>query len=290
MPQSAFDHVPVEWHEIGSSLDCHPCPQAGKSAQCGTKFRRQSKIGAGLRPRGPESESCGQQLTRAKEVWVGHRGLAQPVRGGIEITQKQSAHPEIVQQHRRLWIVRGQSHTSLHVRERRLRLPKKRKREADLACRHRGVRRQVCRHFQFDSRLLKAALQTAQDAEDEMGEGRVPVGLQNFRQQSLGMGHILPDGWAQVLAHGRLVAFYSDRHGIFRVNAKVATTGDGKTEFGRLAERLGIAVIHARTPQAKGRVERANQTLQDRLVKEMRLRVSLLGTVDLGLESCHHPS
>jgi transposase len=77
---------------------------------------------------------------------------------------------------------------------------------------------------------------------------------------------------AHVLAHGRPVALYSDRHGIFRVNAKEATTGDGKTEFGRVAERLGITVIHARTPQAKGRVERANQTLQDRLVKEMRLR------------------
>jgi transposase len=77
---------------------------------------------------------------------------------------------------------------------------------------------------------------------------------------------------AHVLAHGRPVAFYSDRHGIFRVNAKEAVSGDGKTEFGRVAERLKIAVIHARTPQAKGRVERANQTLQDRLVKEMRLR------------------
>ena len=39
-----------------------------------------------------------------------------------------------------------------------------------------------------------------------------------------------------------------------------------------MAERLKIEPIHALTPQAKGRVERANQTLQDRLVKEMRLR------------------
>lgn len=75
-----------------------------------------------------------------------------------------------------------------------------------------------------------------------------------------------------VLAHGRPLAFYSDRHGIFRVNAKDAASGDGKTEFGRVADRLGIEPIHALTPQAKGRVERANQTLQDRLVKEMRLR------------------
>jgi transposase len=75
----------------------------------------------------------------------------------------------------------------------------------------------------------------------------------------------------QVLTHGRPLAFYSDRHGIFRVNAKDAESGDGKTEFGRVVERLDIALINALTPQAKGRVERANQTLQDRLIKEMRL-------------------
>ncbi len=77
---------------------------------------------------------------------------------------------------------------------------------------------------------------------------------------------------AQVLAHGRPLAFYSDRHGVFRVNAKDAQSGDGKTEFGRVMDRLDIGLITALTPQAKGRVERANQTLQDRLIKEMRLR------------------
>ena len=74
-----------------------------------------------------------------------------------------------------------------------------------------------------------------------------------------------------VLAHGRPLAVYSDRHGIFRVNAKDAQSGDGKTAFGRVVARLDIASIQALTPQAKGRVERANQTLQDRLVKETRL-------------------
>jgi hypothetical protein len=75
-----------------------------------------------------------------------------------------------------------------------------------------------------------------------------------------------------ILEHGRPLAFDSDRHGIFRVNAKDAQSGDGKKEFGRVAERLEIEPIHAVTPQAKGRVERANQTLQDRLVKEMCLQ------------------
>jgi transposase len=75
-----------------------------------------------------------------------------------------------------------------------------------------------------------------------------------------------------VLAHGMPLALYSDRHGIFRVNAVDSASGDGKTEFNRVTERLKIEQICAHSPQAKGRVERANQTLQDRLIKEMRLR------------------
>jgi transposase len=74
-----------------------------------------------------------------------------------------------------------------------------------------------------------------------------------------------------MLSHGVPLAFYSDRHGIFRVNAKDVASGDGLTAFNRVTDRLGIKQICATTPQAKGRVERANQTLQDRLIKEMRL-------------------
>ncbi len=76
---------------------------------------------------------------------------------------------------------------------------------------------------------------------------------------------------SHILAHGVPLALYSDRHGIFRVNAKDVESGDGLTELGRVVGRLKIEQICATTPQAKGRVERANQTLQDRLVKELRL-------------------
>lgn len=70
--------------------------------------------------------------------------------------------------------------------------------------------------------------------------------------------------------HGRPVAFYSDKHSIFRVNNPER---EGElTQFTRALRTLDIEPIHANTPQAKGRVERANQTLQDRLVKELRLR------------------
>ncbi len=72
--------------------------------------------------------------------------------------------------------------------------------------------------------------------------------------------------------HGKPVAFYSDKAGVFRVNAKNPKAGDGLTQFGRAMNDLNIDVICANTPAAKGRVERAHQTLQDRLVKELRLR------------------
>ena len=71
--------------------------------------------------------------------------------------------------------------------------------------------------------------------------------------------------------HGKPVAFYSDKAGVFRVNAKKPTGGDGYTQFGRAMGELNIETLCANTPQAKGRVERVNATLQDRLVKEMRL-------------------
>ena len=72
-----------------------------------------------------------------------------------------------------------------------------------------------------------------------------------------------------IIKHGLPIAFYSDKHSIFRVNMPGCY---GATQFGRVAQELGIEIICANSAQAKGRVERANQTLQDRLIKEMRLR------------------
>jgi hypothetical protein len=72
--------------------------------------------------------------------------------------------------------------------------------------------------------------------------------------------------------YGKPIAFYSDKHGIFRVNQKQDLgTREGITQFGRAMQELDIQILCANSPQAKGRVERANQTLQDRLVKELRL-------------------
>lgn len=72
--------------------------------------------------------------------------------------------------------------------------------------------------------------------------------------------------------YGKPVAFYSDKHTIFRTaHAATKNSERGQTQFGRALGELNVDIICANTPQAKGRVERANRTLQDRLVKELRL-------------------
>ena len=72
-------------------------------------------------------------------------------------------------------------------------------------------------------------------------------------------------------AHGCPVAFYSDKHSVFRSVKQDAKGGQGMTQFGRALSELNIEILCANSSQAKGRVERANRTLQDRLVKELRL-------------------
>lgn len=72
-------------------------------------------------------------------------------------------------------------------------------------------------------------------------------------------------------AHGCPVAFYSDKHTVFRVAKAEARAGRGMTQFGRALAELNIEILCANSSQAKGRVERVNRTRQDRLVKEPRL-------------------
>ncbi len=69
--------------------------------------------------------------------------------------------------------------------------------------------------------------------------------------------------------HGLPVSIYTDKHGVFRINR--LDVGDQETHMQRALRELGIELICANSPQAKGRVERANRTLQGRLVKEFRL-------------------
>lgn len=98
-----------------------------------------------------------------------------------------------------------------------------------------------------------------------------------FREQEDAQGYFLL--LKQVLkAKGIPLELYHDRHSIFRDNSKrpwsIEEELQGRrepTQFGRALEELGITAIAAHSPQAKGRVERLNGTLQDRLVQELRL-------------------
>lgn len=80
-----------------------------------------------------------------------------------------------------------------------------------------------------------------------------------------------------VRRYGLPLALYVDKDSIYRVNDPLAQEAGRQrgrppqTQFGRAMEHLGVKVICAHSPQAKGRVERVNATLQDRLVKALRL-------------------
>jgi hypothetical protein len=83
------------------------------------------------------------------------------------------------------------------------------------------------------------------------------------------------EAWVQ--QHGVPQSIYVDRDSIYRCErtpsvAEQIANEEPLTQFGRAMAQLGVELILANSPQAKGRVERFNGVLQDRLIKEMRLR------------------
>ena len=95
-----------------------------------------------------------------------------------------------------------------------------------------------------------------------------------FEEETTRASYDVLEGW--IRKYGKPVSLYVDRDSIYRCEGEpsIAEQLAGKvpqTQFGRAMEALGIKLILANSPQAKGRVERMNGTLQDRLVKEMRL-------------------
>jgi hypothetical protein len=88
--------------------------------------------------------------------------------------------------------------------------------------------------------------------------------------------------------HGKSVAFYSDKHGVFRVNKKDAVGGDGMTQFGWALHALNIDIIRANSSQAKGRVERANGTLPSGGSRHSQHAKSPLGAFTAGAAPVHH--
>jgi len=104
--------------------------------------------------------------------------------------------------------------------------------------------------------------------------GTVPYALFRTAEDSAGYILLLQGVAAR---QGVPLAVYRDRHSIFETSSREPTLAEqlkGRrepTQFGRVLEELGVASIPARSPQAKGRIERLWGTFQDRLVSEMRL-------------------
>lgn len=71
--------------------------------------------------------------------------------------------------------------------------------------------------------------------------------------------------------YGKPLAIYSDKHSIFKVNIIEPAGGTGFTQFGRAMQDIDVELIYAHSAPAKGRVERMNGTLQDRLIKWLRI-------------------
>jgi len=96
-----------------------------------------------------------------------------------------------------------------------------------------------------------------------------------FEAETTAAAMIIFQHWS--LKYGLPATIYPDRHSIYRVNTKAADERENRTgkrpltQFGRAMSELGVKLTCAKSPQAKGRVERMNGTLQDRLVKALRI-------------------
>jgi len=97
--------------------------------------------------------------------------------------------------------------------------------------------------------------------------------------------------WGYIKQHGIPSTIYLDKFSTYKINHKAAVDNhELMTQFGRAAKELGIELISANTPQAKGRVERLFGTLQDRLVKEMRLaNISTIEAANIYLKDTFIP-
>lgn len=98
--------------------------------------------------------------------------------------------------------------------------------------------------------------------------GTVPYALFREREDTLGYFELLK---VIINRHGIPLGVYTDRDSIFHVERSPSNGISPITQFGRALRELGITHVIAHSPEAKGRVERANGTFQDRLVTELRL-------------------
>ena len=123
-------------------------------------------------------------------------------------------------------------------------------------------------HDWFEGRAARCVLMVMVDDATNQMRARF------FEEETTRASYEVLEGW--VRKHGLPGSLYVDRDSIYRCEgqatiAEQLADQEPRTQFGRAMEQLGVELILANSPQAKGRVERMNGVLQDRLVKEMRL-------------------
>lgn len=154
------------------------------------------------------------------------------------------------------WMAQAQLWKPRRRRLQRVHSPRQRR-----ACRGELVQIDGSHHDWFEQRAPKCCLIAFIDD----ATGQVLAGRFFATETTQGYLAVLREHASR---HGLPAAYYSDRHGIF---TKHDAEDPKPTQFERALLQLDIESICARTPQAKGRVERLFQTLQDRMIKAMRL-------------------
>ena len=142
-------------------------------------------------------------------------------------------------------------------------------------------------HDWFEGRLKKGAWATLLASRDDANNTVVAQFLPYE-----GTRPVMQFWWEYFVAHGKPMSIYLDRHSTYKINSKNALDDDQMiSQFERAMEQLNIEVIHANSPQAKGRIENLFSTLQDRLVKELRLEcIADIATANTFLQDVFLPA
>lgn len=159
--------------------------------------------------------------------------------------------------------------TAAGLWRRRRKSPKKRRRRERRACFGALVQIDGSHHDWFEGRGDRCVLMVMIDDATGLTLARF------FESETTAAAMTIFRQWA--MTHGLPGELYPDQDSIYRVNTKAADEQEARTgkrpstQFGRAMQELGVGLTCAKSPQAKGRVERMNGTLQDRLVKALRV-------------------
>jgi hypothetical protein len=225
------------------------------------RYDREGEAGLVHRLRGRPGQRCKAPALRAQIL---ARYAARYADFGPTLAAEYLAQEGLVVDHETLrrWLLAAQKRT---VRRRRQRHRQWRERKPCLGA---MVQLDGSHHDWFEGRRAKCVLMVMVD--DATGR----VWAQFFEEETTRASYDVLEGW--VRKYGLPQSLDVDRDSIYRCEglgtiAEQLAGQAPQTQFGRAMEQLGVELILAHSPQAKGRVERMNGVLQDRLVKALRL-------------------